>query len=482
MNEFRSVPQNVEAEAALLGALMIDNRIMDRVADLIDADDFFEPVHGRLFTAIGREISEGRLTTPITIKPMVEHDPGVIALGGPTYLAKLTGSGAALIGATDFAKQVADLGKRRRLLEALNAAQDELCYQPQSHREWLDNDVKSIADVLEGLDSAMSGALERHRQAKGVSFARAFDATLEQIEQEASGGLTDGLSVVGLDDWNHLTGTMRRGEVVILAGRPSMGKTAIGLSAALASARGGNGTLFVSLEMSVQELTKRAITDVIFVYGRSASFDAVQRGKFTHWDREAIADARETIKSWPLILHEDAGLKIGRLAMMVRRYQRQMVAKGQSLDVVFIDYLGLVRGDGAKQKRYEEVGEISRTLKTIARELNVAIVVLAQLNREVERRDDKRPQLSDLRDSGEIEQDADTVIFVYREQYYLERSEPEPSDKKRSDWELAMQAARDRVELISAKVRKGQISKRNCYFFASHQAVRGSNFMSGRER
>jgi replicative DNA helicase len=141
-----------------------------------------------------------------------------------------------------------------------------------------------------------------------------------------------------------------------------------------------------------------------------------------------------------------------------------------------------VRADGNKQKRYEEVSEVSRTIKTLAREMNVAIVLLAQLNREVEKRDDKRPQLSDLRDSGEIEQDADTVLFVYRDQYYLERSEPDQSDKKRADWEISMDAARDRIELISAKVRKGRVGKRNCHFFATHQAVRGSAFFSDRAR
>jgi replicative DNA helicase len=165
---------------------------------------------------------------------------------------------------------------------------------------------------------------------------------------------------------------------------------------------------------------------------------------------------------------------------MIRRIKRQMAAKSQRLDIVFIDYLGLVRADGTKVKRYEEVSEVSRTIKQIARELDVAIVLLAQLNREVERREDKRPQLSDLRDSGEIEQDADVVLFVYREQYYLERSEPDPHDKKRADWETSMEAARDRVELIAAKVRNGRIGKRNCHFFASHQAVRGSDFFSGR--
>lgn len=466
-------PSNVDAEAALLGALMIDNRIMADVADVVSADDFFEPVHGQMFSAIANEIANGRLATPITISPMIQHLPGIVELGGPSYAAKLTGSGAALLGARDFAKQIADFAKRRRLMAALECV-IERASDMRERRD--DQGFQPISEIVEEMDSALSAALQTHRQNRGIRFAKAFDDTLQKIEDEASGHSTDALAVAGLEDWNILTGNMRRGEVVILAGRPSMGKTAVGLSVALASARANHGTLFVSLEMSVLELTKRAITDVLFEHNKSASFDAVQRGKFTPRDREAIAIARSQIAQWPLILHEDAGLKIGRLAMLVRRYQREMVSKGNRLDVVFIDYLGLLRGDTQKQSRHEEIGAISRTLKTIARELNVAIVVLAQLNREVERRDDKRPQLADLRDSGEIEQDADVVIFVYREQYYLERSEPEPGDKKRAEWELAMRAARDRVELMSAKVRNGRINKRNCYFFASHQAVRGSLF------
>ncbi|MEN2786164.1 DnaB-like helicase C-terminal domain-containing protein [Sphingomonas qilianensis] len=469
----RELPSNVEAEAALLGALMIDNRMMDRVADLVSAEDFYEPVHGQMFSAISSEIANGRVTTPITITPMIQHLPGIVELGGPAYAAKLTGSGAALLGARDFAKQIADLAKRRRLMAALECVIERV----SDMRERSDEEgYQPISEIVEQMDGVLSAALQTHRQNRGIRFAKAFDDTLLKIEDEASGNSTDALAVAGLDDWNTLTGNMRRGEVVILAGRPSMGKTAVGLSVALASARANHGTLFVSLEMSVLELTKRAITDVLFEHGKSASFDAVQRGKFTPRDREAIAVARKQIAQWPLVLHEDAGLKVGRLTMLIRRYQREMVSKGNSLDVVFIDYLGLLRGDNQKHSRHEEIGTISRTLKTIARELNVAIVVLAQLNREVERRDDKRPQLADLRDSGEIEQDADVVIFVYREQYYLERSKPELGDRKRAEWELAMGAVRDRVELISAKVRNGRIDKRNCYFFASHQAVRGSLF------
>lgn len=463
--------RNVETEAALLGALMIDNRLVDRVADIVAAGDFYEPLHERLFAAIVGEVSAGRRADPILLRPMFAHDPAMEQLGGVAYLASLTGSGAALIGAVDFARQVADLGKRRRLYDGLG----EL--MARAHDD-LDAPVEALADKI---DATLTAALQREHAARSMTMAQAFDATLTEIEAEARGEAPTGLEVAGLDDWNDLTGNMRRGEVVILAGRPSMGKTAVGLSAALAAARAGHGTLFVSLEMGVGELTKRAIADLIYDYGQSATYTQVQRGEFTSDDRARIAEAREQIATWPLILHEDAGLKVGRLAMMIRRYKRQMIAKGATLDVVFIDYLGLIQGDSRNPKRYEVVGEISRTIKTLARELNVAIVLLAQLNREVERREDKRPQLHDLRDSGEIEQDADTVLFVYREEYYLTRNEPEPGAKGRDEWELALQACRDRVELISAKVRKGKIGRRNCHFFAAHQAVRGSNFYHARQ-
>ncbi len=462
--------ENVETEAALIGALLFDNRAVDRVADIVSADDFYEPVHGRLYDLIVRQVSAGGAAGFTLLKPFVENDPGIQKLGGSAYLSKITGSGASLIGATEFAKQIADFAKRRRLYERMEALIGA------AHSD-LEVPVETLIDQV---DHALTVALQRDHVAKSMSVAKAFDTALAEVEAEARGEGPAGITVEGFEDWNKLTGTMRHGEVVILAGRPSMGKTAVGLSAALGAARGGHGTVFISLEMSVPELMKRAITDLIFEYGQSANYSMVQRGSFTRFDRDNIARARAEIASWPLILHQDAGLKIGRLGMMIRRYKRIMAGQGKSLDVVVIDYLGLVRGDIPKAQRHEEVGQISRAIKSLAVELNVCIVLLAQLNREVERRDDKRPQLSDLRDSGEIEQDADAVLFVYREQYYLERSEPDPGHKNRADWELAIEASRDRLELISAKVRKGAIGKRLCYFFASHQAVRGSNFFSSK--
>jgi replicative DNA helicase len=460
----------IESEVVVLGSLLLDNRMVDRVADILSADDFYEPFHGRLYDVIVREVSQGRGASITVIRPYIENDPALDELGGISYIGRLVASGAVLFACVDCAKQIADFGKRRRLYDQLGGLVAD------SHDD-LDTPIQSVIDKV---DAAMNVALQRDAVAQSMTFGRAFDVTMAEIEAEARGDAPTGLTIDGFDDWNVLTGTMRRGEVVILAGRPSMGKTAVGLGAALGAARAGHGTLFVSLEMSVIELTKRAITDVIFEPYRSASYANVQKGDFSVYDRARLAEAREKLEAWPLILHEDAGLKIGRLAMMIRRYQRQMIARGQKLDCVFVDYLGLIRSDSAKQKRHEEVSEVSRTLKTIARELNIAMVVLSQLNREVEKREDKRPQLHDLRDSGEIEQDADTILFVYREQYYLERSEPNPDDKKRADWEIAMEASRDRLELISAKVRKGSVGKRNCYFYGAHQAVRSSNFNSGR--
>jgi replicative DNA helicase len=397
----------------------------------------------------------------------------MVSLGGASaFLAGLTvAPGVLILRPRETAEAIVDLAKRRRLLAELQRLTAEIS-------ENTDDPIESLVDSVDG---AMTTALQRSEVAKSVSVDKAWDVTLKEIEDEANGSVPKGLAVAGFDDWNSLTGTMRRGEVIVLAGRPGMGKTAVALSTSLSCARAGLGTLFISLEMSVNELMKRAIADLIFDYGKSASFENVKQGKFTVFDRERIVAARDRLTSWPMVIRQDAGLRLGRLAMLIRRTKRQLAAKGQTLDVVFIDYLGLVKTDARNQKRYEEVSEISRAIKQLARELDVAIVLLAQLNREVEKREDKRPQLSDLRDSGEIEQDADVVMFVYREQYYLEAAEPPEGDKKRPDWQLSMDAARDKVELICRKVRNGKTGKRICHFFSEHQAVRGSRyFQDGR--
>jgi replicative DNA helicase len=459
------LPHNIEAEAVLLGGLMLGNDAIGRIADKVLPEHFFEPLHARIFSAIVREHSLGRHADPVTLHPYFVDDPSIKELGAG-YLAQLTGSGGAVLAINGCAEQVVELAERRRLIGALARA-TELVTQ------W----DESIPELIAEVDLAMNDALRVKRAEKGSIFSDAFDRTLQSIEDEAAGLGPQGIRIHGLDDFNSLTGDLRRGELMYIGGRPSMGKTALSLRLALGAAEGGNGVLFISLEMREAELVTRAIADLVFDYGQSPGYDSIRRGRLDHFTRERIAEARQRIAKFPLILTDPSTLNIGRLAMMIRRYKRRLEAQGQRLDMVIIDYLGLITGSDKRNKRYEEVGEISRTLKEVAKECDVAMVVLAQLNRECERRDDKRPMLSDLRDAGDIEQDADQVLFVYRDEYYLERSEPEPTDKKRQEWEVSMGYARDRMELIAAKVRNGRVGKRNLFFFAKHQAVRDHTFM-----
>jgi replicative DNA helicase len=463
---------NLEAEAGFLGALMANNGFVDQAAERVGVLDLYSELHQRIYQAILSEVSCGRHATPPLLRNHFVGDEEYEQAGGFGYLGDITGDRAAVLGFWSFVQQIADLAKRRRLLDAMRTLQGSVA-------AITDNPVEALVDEI---DNALTEALQRTETTRSMTIARAFDHTLQQIEDEAAGLGPQGIRIEGLDDFNHLTGDLRRGELMILGGRPSMGKTALALSATLGAARAGFGTLFISLEMRVEELMARAITDLIFEHGNSPSFSDVRRGKFGAFDRQRISETRTQLENWPLVITDPPTLSAGRLAMMIRRYQRQMAGRGQQLDLVVIDYLGLIRPAGKNKNRYEDMGEISRTLKRVAKECNVALLVLAQLNRECEKREDKRPQLSDLRDAGDIEQDADVVMFVYREEYYLERSEPEATDKKRTEWENAMGAARDRVELILAKARQGKIGKRLCYFFGAHQAVRGSTYFKDLHR
>lgn len=461
-----TLPANIETEACLLGSMMIENSLVDRVAEIVGPEHFFESLHSRIFSAILREHSAGKPANVVTLNHYFVSDPGMKEV--PGYLAQLTGNfgAAGVVGAVGFAHQILELAKRRAMIAALRDALTDVADVQQD-----------LPDITDRIDTALSGALETKANTTSRTIAQAFDETLSAIEEEAAGRGVRGIHVRGLDDFNDLTGNLRPGELMYIGGRPSMGKTALAIRLALGAALGGHGTLFVSLEMRVPELTTRAMADLIFDYGHSPGYEAIRRGRLDMAARERMVQARQVINSCPLTLTDPHSLNIARLAMMIRRYKRQMEARGQSLELVIIDYLGLIKGPDKRAKRYEEVGDISRTLKMVAKECNVAMIVLAQLNRECERRDDKRPMLSDLRDAGDIEQDADQVLFVYRDEYYLERSEPEPGDKKRAEWEISMGHARDRVEIIAAKVRNGRVGKRTCYFFAHHQAVRDHTYM-----
>jgi replicative DNA helicase len=459
---------NIEAEAALLGALMLHNDLLPVAAARVVADDFIEPLHGEIYDLIVKLVAAGSLATPITMRPHFVDHFAMAQLGGPGYLAQLTGNQGALIGAKDFAEQIADLSKRRALLVALDDARARVLDCGEDLQE-------TVAEI----DGAMSTAIRSENDVKSRTIAKAWDSAMVSIDAISAGTAPVGWWIDGLSDWNNLLGGMRPGNLIILAGRPGMGKTALAIGVAVCAARAGIGTDFFTLEMSEEELLLRAISDVCFDYDRgSFTYSALQRGKLNAVDRSRIDDARQMINEWPLRFYEPPSSKIGRIIIEMRRRKRAATAKGLLLDIFVIDYLQLMRGDKDRDNKSVEVGEITRDLKLAAKELGVAVILLSQLNRGVEQREDKRPQMSDLRDSGSIEQDADAIIFVYREQHYLEASEPPVGHKSRDAWETSLQACRDRVELIARKVRKGKTGTKTCQFFLAHQAIRGSNFFT----
>jgi replicative DNA helicase len=456
-NPPESTLANVEAEAALLGALMVDNRQIDRAADKLKAEDFFEPVMGRIFSAIVAEHSRGRPANPVTLKPLLADDETLKVMGGTAYLAQLTGSGAALIGVAGFVEQVASLASRRRLITGLEEA-ISIAADPSS----------SVEKLIDVADAAIVEATHRGDPLHQVTAAECLDELFASYEHDQKGVVSTVIPTI-----DRLVGPMRPKQLVIGAARPGMGKTAVAISYALGAAQGGYGVLFISLEMGSAELGSRMASDLCFDGHRGIPYDCIRDGKLDSDQRRELHRARAMAAGLPFTVIDAGHMTIGRLSMLVRRYKRRFAAKGQSLDLVVVDYLQLMSPDGKSSNRNEAVGEISRGLKAIAKDQGVAMLALAQLSREVEKRADKRPQLSDLRESGQIEQDADAVLFLYRHEYYLRQSEPDENAPERADWEATLRDCAGRIDFICAKRRNGVTGNAQALFWGGNQAVRG---------
>ena len=446
---------NVEAEAALLGGLMSDARLIDGVADMLAPADFSEGLHGRIYSAIVSQHSQGKLATPVTLRPFFEADEQMREVGGPGYLAQLTGSGAAVVGARDFAQQVRDLAQRRRLVEGLREAIDSAS----------DYELP-IAEMVEAADNALSAARDADENASEHSAADCLGMVIDGFD-EAITGVECGV----IPSIDNLLGPMRPKEFIIGAGRPGMGKTATAISYALGAAERGHGVLFFSLEMGAEQLAERMAADLCL--DDRIPYASIRDRQLDSRQRMAVCRAREQIKEMPLQILDRHGLSIGAVRTLVRRWARRFEARGKKLELVVIDYIQLLRGD-KRMDRYETVTEVSRSCKEIAKEHGLAVLGLAQLSREVEKRGDKRPQLSDLRESGQIEQDADAVLFFLRHEYYLrQEGEPAPNDPKNAEWHRALDQCRGAIEFICAKRRSGETGSRTGQFLGQFQAVRG---------
>lgn len=472
-------PHNIEAEAALLGALLIDNRWVERIENKLRPTHFLEPAHGRIYERICTLVRKGKLANPITLRPYFEGE--VVATvddeTGHTvekplvgYLAVLTGSGAALIGADQFAQQIVDLAMLREVIGVAremgeNAADTAEEVNPRRVIELAETRLLEITDQLQD------------RPVTGATWESAFEESIAEAETIADGGEAPGITIRGYDDWNDVVGRMQAGDYILLGGRPSMGKTAVACAVATGAALLEHGVDFLSLEMSRQAISWRMLANVIYEQGVTSGLTALREGRWTAQDRKAIAAGKALIAGKPLYIDAPDSMMVEELIPWLRLRKRIWQRRGIEQRLCVIDYLERFATRETFKSEQERVSYISRKVKDAAKECGVTILMLAQLSRGVEQREDKRPVLSDLRQSGSLEQDADTAVFVYRDQYYLERSRPaKDSGAKYDEWRDDLAASRDRVELYSGKRREGALTKRTGYFFTDEQALRSSQF------
>ncbi|MBM7406835.1 MULTISPECIES: replicative DNA helicase [Sphingomonas] len=460
------LPQNVEAEAALLGAMMIDNRLADDIVERLEPDHFFEPVHARIFEKIRDVRRQNMLANPVTLRPLFEDDSGMRELGGPGYLAQLTGSGAGLLGAKQFAEQIYDLAQLRALITVGTTLVENALDTSQT--------IDPRKQIEQAEEALFRVAAEGTTANTVKSFAQATTMAVQMADRALnSGGGLSGVTT-GLDSINSRIGGLHHSDLIILAGRPGMGKTSLATNIAFNAARRfmddqragvekgksvGAKVAFFSLEMSADQLATRVLAEQSGI-----SSEALRMGKISKAEFVKLADAAADLESLPLYIDDTAGLSISGLHTRVRRLHRRL---DDQLGLVVVDYLQLLQGTGRSDNRVNEISEISRGLKTLAKDIGVPVIALSQLSRAVEQREDKRPQLSDLRESGSIEQDADMVWFVYREDYYVAAKEPKrPRDgddarvfEDHAKWAVDMERVYGLAELIIAKQRHGATGK-----------------------
>jgi replicative DNA helicase len=449
----RVPPGNNEAEQALIGAILINNDAYDRVSDFLRPEHFVEEIHRRIYEIAGSLIRAGKIASPITLKTFLgEHDLG----GGLTvqqYLARLALEATTIINAHDYGRAIHDLATRRELIrigeDIVNVAYDSPV--DASPREQIEEAEKRLYQIADG--GRYGGGFQSFSEA----LKTAVDMAARAYERD---GHLSGVAT-GLYDLDHKMGGLQASDLVIIAGRPGMGKTAFATNVAFNIAKAWRGEAradgsiqtvdggivgFFSLEMSAEQLATRIIAEQSGVPSYK-----IRRGDITEDDFHRISQAMMDMQRIPFYIDQTGGISIAQLTARARRLKRQ-----RGLDLLVIDYLQLLSGAKSRNdSRVQEITEITTGLKALAKELNVPVLGLSQLSRQVEMRDDKRPQLSDLRESGSIEQDADVVLFVYREEYYLKNKEPRPGSDEHATWMTEMERAHGRAEVIIGKQRHG---------------------------
>jgi len=457
---YRHVPYDIEVEQALLGAILVDNRAIERVSSILKTEDFYDPLHQRLYEVMLTSTERGGMVlTPLTLHAAMKADPGLMEVGGHAYLAGLVQAAPAMPNVRDYANILHDLGVRRVLIgigeDIVNTAYEAPHDKPPKAQ--IEEAEKALYRVSE---SAKYGA-------GPIDFAESLRRTVALAEKaQARGGRISGL-ITGFTDIDSLLGGLQPSDLIILAGRPGMGKSSLATNMAFHSARAyvqdmeagadvprGAPVLLFSLEMAAQQLSARILSEQTEI-----DMWKIRNGKFSEQEWEKFVLAMQDLSTLPLYIDDTGGISMAQIAARARRMKRE-----KNIGCIMIDHIQLVSGSGRPENRVQEITEISKGLKVLAKELDVPVVALSQLSRGVDARDDKRPVLSDLRESGSIEQDADVVMFIYREEYYLKSREPDAGSPDHAKWLEKCERAHRRAELLVEKHRHGATNKIELFF------------------
>ena len=436
-------PSNLEAEQALLGSILVNNDIIDEVSTIINPTSFYDPAHTKIYEVIETLNNKGMIANPITLKNYFEKDNMLNEVGGTEYLVKLTRFSGSTKQAVDYAKVIHEMYLRRELiLISDNLSSETLNSKEQSAEKIIEGTEKSLFDLAE-------------RGSFSQSFLK-FNQALDQTIEMATLAMKNDKGIVGvptgLTALDEMLGGLHKSDLVILAGRPSMGKTALATNIAyhaaqtIMSGQEKSSVAFFSLEMSSEQLSTRILSEQARI--RS---DDIRRGKVSEEEINRYIETSRNIYNLPLFIDETPAITIATLSNRARRIKRLF-----GVSLIVVDYIQLMRANLNKNEgRVQEISEITQGLKALAKELNVPILALSQLSRAVEQRDDKQPQLADLRESGSIEQDADVVMFVYREAYYLERKQPKLGSIEHAEWQSKMNDVNGLADIILGKQRHG---------------------------
>jgi len=455
INQERKLPSNIDAEQALIGSVLVNNDIIDEVASIINFNEFYDPVHSKIYSSIEKLHNKGMIANPITLKTSFEKDDNLSEVGGTEYLVKLTRLSSSVKQSIDYAKIIHEKFVKRELFKISEYLSEDAIDEKLE---------KSGEDIIQDTEKMLFDLAERGTF--NQSFLK-FDQALDQTIEMATNAMKSDSGIVGiptgLNDLDERLGGLHKSDLVIIAGRPSMGKTALATNIAYYAAKKvlddgeakKTSIAFFSLEMSSEQLATRIISE----QSRIKSND-IRRGKVTEEEFNRLIETSRNIHQLPLIIDETPAVTIATLSNRARRIKRKF-----GLNLIVVDYIQLMSSGSRKYDgRVQEISEITQGLKALAKELNVPVLALSQLSRAVEQRDDKKPQLADLRESGSIEQDADVVIFVFREEYYLANKEPKMGTTEHMEWQSKMSEINGQANLIIGKQRHGPTGTINVEF------------------